>query len=141
MLEKFKSTSIVTKILYLLAIVLFLVWVVPSMVNYYSTVSEYEKSRDEIQQVSKKYSIKEEAVPFTVDAFKERTERLFSKVTVTPLDMNKHSVSIQMKREDIAKFHTFIDTLTLTYLVEIEGDLKFESTDSLMEVKMVLVDL
>ena len=141
MLEKFKNISLVSKILYLLALVLLLVWVIPTMLNYYSTLNTYETSREEIQQTAAKYSISKDAENFSVDAFKKETESLFSKVTVTPLEMDKYSVNIQMKREDIEKFHTFLDTVALKFLVQIETPLKFESKDNNIKVKMILVQL
>jgi len=141
MLEKFKQTSLVTKILYLLAIVLFLVWVIPSMVNYYSNVNEYEKSLQEIHVTATKYSLNDDAKPFTADGFKANTETLFSNVVVSSSGDNRHEVTIKMKREDIKKFHTFVETLSLRYLVKIEDALEFKANDDNIEAKMILVEL
>ena len=138
MLEKFKNISLVDKILYTLAIVLLLVWVVPTVLNYYSTQEEYTKAQDEIKKVAMKYSIEKEAEPFSVDSFNEKAKRLFSRVTVTPLDKQRYSVTIKMKKEDIDKFHTFIETLALQYLVQIDSELTFEANDNFVEAKMVL---
>jgi len=141
MVEKFKNTSIVTKILYILALILFFAWVIPSMVNYYSNVNKYEKSVKEIEKISSKYALTSEAKPFTIDAFKESTKVLFSKVDVNPISTNRYEVSIKMKREDIKSFHTFVETLSLRYLVQIEGALEFEANDDDIEAKMTLIEL
>jgi len=141
MVEKFKNTSIVTKILYILALILFFAWVIPSMVSYYSNVNKYEKSVNEIEKISSKYALTSEAKPFTVEAFKESAKVLFSKVDINPLSTNRYEVSIKMKREDIKSFHTFVETLSLRYLVQIDGALEFKANDEDIEAKMTLVKL
>lgn len=141
MLEKIKNTSLITKILYVLALVLFLVWVIPSMVSYYSNVNKYESNMKEIRQLSSKHGLSSNAQVFSVDTFKERTETLFTRVSVEEKGNNKHNVTIRMKREDIKAFHTFIETLSLRYLVQIVGALEFEENEDILTAKFTLVNL
>jgi len=141
MIEKFRNTSIITKILYILALILLFVWAVPAVIDYYSSVSKYEKSAKEIKSVSSKYALNTNAKPFSIEAFKESTKVLFSKVNINSADNNRYNVSIEMNREDIKSFHTFIETLSLRYLVQIEGALEFNANDDDIEVKMTLVEL
>jgi len=141
MLEKFKNIPLMTKILYLFTVVLFLVWFIPSMLNYYSKVNEYDKKLQEVQNEASKYSVTLKTKPFDLDVFKESADALFSKVVVNSKGDHKHKVMIKIKREDIKKLHTFIETLSLRYLVKIEGALKFKADDEGIQASMTLVEL
>ncbi|CAA6827479.1 MAG: Unknown protein, partial [uncultured Sulfurovum sp.] len=113
MLEKFKNTSLVTKLLYLLALILFVAWVIPQMSSYYSSVNSYEQHLQELRNTSSKHGINEKPRKFSEALFKKDTELLFSKVTTQPLEEKQYIINIQLKKEDLKKFHTFLDTLSL----------------------------
>ena len=141
MLENLKNQSMVTKILYLLALLLFIVWVIPTIFSYYSNMEQYKDSKKEIVQLFSKYRIEGETQPFTKELFKNNTERMFDKVGVKRLDANRYHVDIEMKREDLKNFHNFIDTLSLRYYVQIDGELKFKAKDDTVHVSFIISKL
>ena len=142
MLQKFKNISLLTKVLYILALLVLLLWVVPTALNYYSNVGKYQENTGEISVLSQKYAIDAEAQPFNANTFKEEVEKEFSSVMVTSINDKRHDIVIKMKREEIPNFHKFLETISLRYLVEIEGALEFTSTEEdEIEAKVSLVEL
>ena len=141
MLENLKNQSMVTKILYLLALLLFIVWVVPTLFSYYSNLENYQKSKQEIAQLLSKYRIEGETQPFTKELFQQNTERIFDKVVVKKLNTNQYHIDIEIKREDLKNFHNFIDTLSLRYYVQIDGELKFKAKDDTIHASFVVSKL
>ncbi len=142
MFKKIKQISLVTKILYLLAVVLFFVWTLPTILSYYSNINKYEKKLNEINKISSKYAISSEAQPFSIKAFKNSVKTIFSDVTIVPKEEGHYSVDIKIRKEDLKEFHTFIETLSLRYLVQIEDDLVFKANDdNTINIKMRLVEL
>ncbi len=142
MFKKIKQISLVTKILYLLAVVLFFVWALPTMMNYYSNLNKYKKEHNKIAEISSKYGISSEAQPFSVNDFKKSVETTFLDVTIVPKEEAHYSVDIKIRKDDLKEFHTFIETLSLRYLVQIKDDLVFKANDDdTINIKMTLVEL
>ena len=141
MLENLKNQSMVTKVLYLLALLLFILWVIPSMVSYYSDMKHYKGSQQEITTLSSKYGLDSQTQPFSKEIFKKNTEKIFEKVIVKKLNKKRYSIDIEMKREDLKNFHNFIDTLSLHYYVQIEGELKFKAKDDIVHASFVISKL
>ncbi len=141
MLENLKNQSIVTKILYLLALLLFVFWVIPSMVSYYSDMENYKESKQEIVKVSSKYGLDVNTKVFNQEMFQENTEKIFQKVAVEKLDEKRYIINIIMKKENLKNFHNFIDTLSLRYYVQIDGELKFIAKDDTVNVSFIILKL
>ena len=141
MLENLKNQSMVTKVLYLFALLLFILWVIPSMVSYYSDMEQYKGSQREIAKLSSKYAVDADTQRFSKELFQQNTETIFEKVTVKKLDENRYSIDIEMKREDLKNFHNFIDTLSLRYYVQLEGELKFKAKDDTVNASFVISKL
>ena len=141
MLENLKNQSMVTKILYLLALLLFILWVIPSMVSYYSDMEQYKGSQQEIAKLSSKYGVDVDTQLFSKELFQQNTETTFEKVTVKKLDEKRYRIDIELKQEDLKNFHNFIDTLSLRYYVQIEGDLKFKAKDDSVNASFVISKL
>ena len=138
MLEKFKNISLITKLLYLFAIILFVAWVIPKMSSYYSNVNKYQQSTQELQNISSKHNIAKNTQDFSEILFKKDTELLFSKVEINSLGEKKYIVDITMRKEDLKKFHTFVETISLKYYVQVNNDLEFVTNDEIVNVKMNL---
>ncbi len=141
MLENLKNQSMVTKILYLLSLLLFILWVIPSMVSYYSDMEQYKGSQQEIAKLASKYGVNDKTQTFSKELFEQNVETLFEKVTVKRVDEKRYSIDIKMKREDLKSFHNFIDTLSLRYYVQIDGELKFKAKDDDVNVSFVISKL
>ena len=141
MLENLKNQSMVTKVLYLLALLLFILWVIPSMVSYYSDMEHYKGSQREISKLASKYGVNSNTQLFTKKLFEKNTEKIFENVTVTKLDEKRYIIQIEMKREDLKNFHNFIDTLSLRYYIQIDGELKFEAKDDVVDASFTVSKL
>ena len=138
MLASIKNSSLLTKILYLFAFILFVAWVIPTISSYYTNVNSYEKSIKELKSISSKHGLSTETQKFSESSFKQQTELLFSKVDITNLGGQLYEIHITMKKEDLKSFHTFIETISLRYYVEIKDDLEFTTEDETIKVKMTL---
>ena len=138
MSEKLKKLSTLTKVFYLLALILFIAWVIPLISTYYSDIKTYNKNIQELQNVSSKYGISTQAEAFSETTFKENTELLFSKVAIKSLGNKKYEVTITMTEKDLKSFHTFIETISLHYYVKLKDNLEFTTKDKIITVKMQL---
>jgi hypothetical protein len=138
MLESIKNSSLLTKILYLFAFILFIIWVIPTISSYYANLSSYEKSVEELKSISSKHGLSTKTQKFPESSFKQNTELLFSTVEIKNLGEKLYEVYITMKKEDLKNFHTFIETISLRYYVEIKNDLEFKTEDETIHVKMTL---
>ena len=141
MLENLKNTSLITKILYLFAVVLFLVWVIPSMVGYYSQVNEYQSDLKKIEQSASKYGLENNTKKFNIEQFKQEAGLIFDDVKVKAVSDKKYKVTIKMKKEDIKKFHVFLEKISLRFYVQVVGALEFNSKEKEVEVNMTLLTL
>ena len=141
MLENFKNTSLITKILYLFTVVLFLVWVIPSMVGYYSQVNEYQTNLKKIEQSASKYGLENNTKKFDMERFQQEARLIFDDVNVKAVSDKKYGVAIKMKKEDIKKFHVFLEKISLRFYVQVVGALEFNSKEKEVEVNMTLLTL
>lgn len=138
MLEKLKNLSMMTKLLYLAAFILFIAWVMPLMNVYYSSVNTYKKGVQEIKNISSKHGVSTSTQKFSENSFKQSSKSLFSKIDIKNLGDKLYEIHITMKKEDLKDFHTFIETISLRYYVEIKNDLEFETKDEIINVKMTV---
>jgi len=138
MLESIKNSSFLTKILYILAFILFVLWVIPTISSYYAKVNSYEKSVRELRTISSQHKLSTEIQKFSENSFQQSTKLLFSKVEIKNLGEKLYEVSITMKKEDLQSFHTFIETISLRYYVEIKNALEFKTEDETINVKLTL---
>jgi len=141
MLKNLKSSSIGTKIVYLLTLLILLGWSIPTMFTYFSNEKTFEKSQTEINRLSSKLELNHQTVTFDSKAFKESTEATFEACNVLPLENGQYSVTIKMKREDIEAFNKFIKSLSLRYYVKVQAPLTFEAKDEMVTAKMIVVAL
>jgi len=139
MSEKFKKISTITKLFYLLALLLFLAWVVPSIMSYYNNVKTYQKRSKKIESLASKYELSTQGEKFSEASFLKYLQSLFSKVTLKPLTQkNKYELTITLRPEELKKFYDFIETLSLRYRVKLKENLSFNVKNKLITAKMQL---
>ena len=138
MLETIKNSSLLTKLLYIFAFILFVISVIPKISAYYTSVNGYEKSLKELKSISSKYEISTKTKKFSEISFKQSSELLFSKVDIKNIGEQLYKVNITMRKEDLKSFHVFIETLALRYYVEIKNDLEFTTEAETINVKMTV---
>jgi len=138
MLSGLKNLSLLSKIVFLLSLVLLFIWVIPNMVNYYKNVQKYELKVKALKEISLKSNIEGEAKTFNSQEFKHDVEERFSKVEIHSDKDKIYQVTIEMNKDKIDEFNDFLETLSLRYLVKVNGALEFSEQDKNLEVKMTL---
>jgi len=141
MLKGLKELPLISKILFVISLAILFAWVIPSMVNYFTNVQAEELKHSELQRSASKYGIVGSAKPFNKERFIQETMQRVSKTTVEPIGDKSYEVTILLEKNKIDNFNTFLETLSLKYLVEIISPLKFEEKDKLIEVKMSIREL
>ena len=133
-----KNTSFITKLLYLLALIIFIAWIIPTMNTYYSNINTYKENKEKLNNLAIKHSLSTETQKFSTKVFKQKSELLFSKVEIKDIGEKIYEVHITMKKEDLKSFHTFIETISLRYYVEITKELELTTEDEVITAKMIL---
>ena len=137
-----KSSGLIPKLLFIGSLVLLFVWVVPKMFNHYQTIKRYDIKKSELEETYRKYNIVNKAQKFNLEVFKKETDALFSDVRVEPKGEREYLVVIQVDKTKIEKINSFIESLSLHYLVKLKNnELKFEDKNQLIEVQFSLEEL
>jgi len=139
MSEKIKNLSTITKLFFLFALLLFIIWVIPAISSYYGNVNNYQKSSKELKTLALKYDITTQTEKFSEANFKKYASSLFSKVLLKNLGNQQYEVVINMKEEDSKTFRTFVETLSLRYYVKLKDHLEFTVKDKIITVRMQLI--
>jgi len=138
MSETLKKIPLINKLVYLLAIIILIAWVVPNIITYINNMEGYKEHNQELQKASSKYAITAPTKAFSPTVFQEEIKPLFSKVNITELGQKKYEVAIQIKKEDLKKLKGFIETISLRYYVEIIQPLKLDAKEETINLKMML---
>lgn len=136
-----KKISLLSKILFVLSLVVLFIWVIPKMVNYYENVHQYEIKVKELEKISAQHDVTEEAKPFNLELFKQETAILSSNVLVESPEEKVYNLTIYLDKDKISNFNNFLKTLSLRYLVKIDGALRFEEKEKVLEVKMTFKEI
>jgi hypothetical protein len=114
------------------------------MLNYNETTENYNIKRSELQEARIKYNISQDAQRIRIDAFKKELEPIVSDIEIEENlePKNGYSVTLQIDKNRIKKLNSFIETLSLRYLVKIkDNELHFEEKEQRLEVKFILENL
>jgi len=141
MLAGLKQLPLVSKILFALSLVILLAWVIPTMVNYLKNVKAQEEQIIQLTKSSSKYGITENAKNFNKDSFIEDALKNVSKASVKFLDDKSYAIELEVEKDKINNFNTFLETLSLRYLVKIVSPITFKEQDKLIEIKMTIQEL
>jgi len=122
--------------------VLLFIWVVPKIFNYYQNSKNYDNKKNELKEMYSRYNILDKAEKFSLKAFKKDAESIFSDVRVEEKEDNEYVVVLQIEKNRIKEINSFIETLSLHYLVQIkDSELKFEDKNQMIELKFILEEL
>jgi len=141
MISRFKNLSLLSKSIFFLSLLLLIIWVIPTMVNYYSNVQKYDEKVQKLQVIASENGVEGEVQVFNKETFKEDTEHLFSKVSIKSTGESLHTIVMEMEKDKVTEFNRFLETLSLRYLVKVEGALAFEEKDKILQVKMKVREL
>jgi hypothetical protein len=127
-----------SKVWFVVALLILLLWVIPTMVSFYKKQKIYDKKVQELQVLDKREGVHSEAKVFHVGVFKKDAERYFSSVEVDSIANNAYEVEMVMEKSQIQVFNAFLKKISLDYAIALEDNLLFKEVNDSMSVKMVL---
>jgi hypothetical protein len=137
-MKKLKTISLMTKIWFVVSLLILLLWVIPTMVSFYKKQKIYDAKVEELKVLDKRDAVHSETKPFHAGMFKKDAERYFSSVAVDSIANNEYEVEIVMDKSKISTFNSFLKKISLDYAISIEDTLLFKEINDSMSVKMVL---
>lgn len=138
MTKKLKTISPMTKVWFLVSLLILLLWVIPTMVSFYKKQKVYDTKVEELSTLDKREGSRIEAKEFHINVFKKDAERYFSEVKIDSIANNSYEVEIVMEKSKISIFNAFLKKISLDYAIAIEDTLFFKEINDSMSVKMVL---
>ena len=133
-----KKIPLVTKLVYLFTLILFILWVIPTILSYMNNLNEYKERTQELNNISSKYAINGETKEFSQEQFKEDTKQIFSQVVIKELEEKNYKINIKMKQENLKSFNSFLETLSLRYYVKVTQPLEFNVKDEIINLTMTV---
>jgi archaellum component FlaF (FlaF/FlaG flagellin family) len=142
MLKGLKQLPLVSKIIFIISLIILFVWVIPTMVNYFKNVQVEEQQVSELQKNSSKYGISiDDTKKFDKESFIQDTLNNVSKASVESLDDKSHAIILEVDKDKIGNFNKYLETLSLRYLVKITSPITFKEKDKFIEVKMSIQEI
>lgn len=138
MIKTLKKLPIVTKLVYLLTLILFILWVIPTILSYMNNLNEYKERTQALNNISSKYAINDETKEFSQEQFKEDTKKLFSQVVIKKVDEKNYKINIKMKQENLKSFNSFLETFSLRYYAKVTQPLEFKVKDEMINLTMTV---
>jgi len=136
------SLSFVTKVLLFFSILVLFLWVVPTVIGYYKSIDTLESRNSELQKISKIHNINTKVKKFNKKEFIKETASLVEDILVESDDNNGYYLTLYIAKNKMKAFHTFLETLSLRYLVKIkDNEIKLIEKDQVIEVKLNLQNL
>ena len=134
-----QGLSLISKVVFTVSLLVLFIWVVPNVVSYYKNVDNYNVKKSKLNEVSSKHHIEESAKVFSIEVFKKETASLFTDVNIEVSETNVYNLTVQVDKNKIKNFNTFIETLPLRYLVVVkDNELRLEEKEQIVEIKFTL---
>jgi hypothetical protein len=142
MLTGLKQLPFVSKVIFIISLIILFVWVIPTMVNYFKSVQAQEQQVAELQKNSSKYGIAAgDTKKFNEESFIQDALDNVSKASVVSLDDKSYALRLEVEKAKIGDFNTFLETISLRYLVKITSPITFKEKDKFIEVKMTIQEI
>ena len=137
-MKKLKTISPMTKIWFVVSLLILLLWVIPTMVSFYKNQKIYDTKVEELDTLDKREGVHFEAKDFHVGIFKRDAEKYFSSVEVDSIANNAYKIEIVMEKSKISTFNAFLKKISLDYAIGIEDNLLFKEVNDSMSVNILL---
>jgi hypothetical protein len=132
-----KTLSPITKVWFVISLLVLLLWVVPNMVSYYKSQKIYNQKVSQIEKIDKREN-RLDIKNFHSEVFKLDAKKYFNKVEVVSTPNDSYNVTILFAKEALPKFHTFLKDISLNYRVSIEDSLVYEDVNKSIRVNIVV---
>ncbi len=129
--------SIVTKIFLLLSLLILFIWVIPTTKSYYKNKNIYNQKIEELDKLDTR-EIKKDIKYFHSEVFTTYAKNFFDDVSVVSIPNNEYRVTISFPIEDISKFYSFLENISLNYKVIIDNNITLKQKDKNISVEMKL---
>ncbi|HHD80071.1 MAG TPA: hypothetical protein ENK99_00440 [Campylobacterales bacterium] len=137
MSTRLKSLSPMSKILFVVSLLLLFLWVVPTMISYYKNEKIYNQKSLELEKLDTR-EVNSEVKRFHTEVFKIDAETYFDKVSVTSIPNNKYKIIISFIKDDLPKFYAFLRDLSLNYRVSVDDNLVYKDINKSLQVNMIV---
>ena len=142
MLAGLKQLSLVSKIIFIISLIILFAWVIPTMVNYFKNVQTQEQQVVELQKNSSKYGISAgNTKKFNEESFIQDALNSVSKASVKSLDDKSYALKVEVEKGKIGDFNKFLESLSLRYLVKVTSPITFKEQDKHIEVTMTIQEI
>ena len=130
-----------TKILFVISLIILMAWVIPTMVNYFKDIQKQEQQINALQKNASKYGLSGSAKKFNKESFIQDALKYVSKASVEFLDDKSYAVKLEVEKDKINHFNKFLETLSLRYLVKVITPITFKEKEKFIEIKMTIQEL
>ena len=128
----------ITKICFVISLLVLFLWSIPTMVSYYKNKKLYENRVEQLNRLDQRTGGHLDAKPFHSEVFRVDAENYFNSVKVMSVQDNAYEVIIIINKEKISDFHTFLENISLNYAVNVNNDIDYEEVNKSMRIKMVI---
>jgi hypothetical protein len=132
-----KTLSPISKVWFVISLLVLLLWVIPNMVSYYKNQKLYNQKVSQIEKLDKREN-RLDAKNFHSEVFKTDAKEYFDEVEVVSIPNNSYKVSILFKKETLPKFHSFLKDISLNYRVSIEDKIVYKEINKSMQVDIIV---
>jgi hypothetical protein len=132
-----KTLSPITKIWFVISLLVLILWVIPNMVSYYKNQKLYTQKISQIEKLDKREN-RLDAKNFHSEVFRADAEIFFDKVEVVSALNDSYMVTMLFTKEALPKFHSFLRDISLNYKVSIEDNIVYEDINKSIKANMVV---
>ena len=138
MINRLKTISPMTKVWFVVSLLVLILWVIPNMVSYYKNQKLYNQKTIELKELDHRENSNIEAKPFHSEVFKTDAEEKFEKVEVVSTLDDSYKVTIVFPKESLLIFLDFLKNISLNYKVAVDNSILYEEIDKSMRVTIII---
>jgi flagellar biosynthesis protein FliP len=131
------KTAPAVKIFWGLALLVLILWIIPTAISYYKGSKIYSQKVVELRSLDNR-KVKSEAKLFHLEMFKESAKKYFDKVDVVPTDENKYKISIHFPINSLPTFYKFFKDISLNYRILVDDNIVYEENNKSIRVRFVV---
>ncbi len=132
-----KTLSPITKIWFVISLLVLLLWVIPNMVSYYKNQKIYNQKVSQLETLDKREN-KLDAKKFHSEVFRGDAQKYFNQVQVVSASDNSYKVTMLFDKESLPKFHNFLKEISLNYKVSLKDEIVYREVNKSIEADIVV---
>ena len=132
-----KKVSPAVKIFWGLALLVLILWVIPTAISYYKGSKIYSQKVAELRSLDNR-KVKSEARFFHLEMFKESAKKYFNRVDVIPTDGNKYKITVYFPIDSLPTFYKFFKNISLNYRILVDDNIVYEENNKSIRARFVV---